>query len=74
MVGQLTPYIGAVLTAKSFVIAIIGSLDNPFKVVLGGCALGIAEAFGAVYFGSTYVNVISFGLLAHLIQAGCILN
>jgi branched-chain amino acid transport system permease protein len=63
MVSQLTPYIGAQLTAKSFVIAIIGSLDNPFKVVLGGCALGVAEAFGAVYFGSTYVNVISFGLL-----------
>ena len=37
MVGQLTPYIGAELTAKSFVIAIIGSLDNPFRVVLGGC-------------------------------------
>src|ERR1043166_4601154 len=63
MVGQLTPYIGAELTAKSFVIAIIGSLDNPFRVVLGGCLIGVAEAFSAVYFGSTYVNVISFGLL-----------
>jgi branched-chain amino acid transport system permease protein len=63
MVGQLTPYIGAELTAKSFVIAIIGSLDNPFRVVLGGCIIGIAESFGAVYFGSTYINVISFGLL-----------
>jgi branched-chain amino acid transport system permease protein len=63
MVGQLTPYVGAELTAKSFVIAIIGSLDNPFRVVLGGCLIGVAEAFGAVYFGSTYVNVISFGLL-----------
>jgi len=63
MVGQLTPYIGADLTAKSFVIAIIGSLDNPFRVVIGGCIIGIAESFGAVYFGSTYINVISFGLL-----------
>jgi branched-chain amino acid transport system permease protein len=63
MVAQLTPYIGAELTAKSFVIAIIGGLDNPFRVVLGGCVIGIAEAFGAVYFGSTYINVISFGLL-----------
>ena len=63
MVGQLTPYIGAELTAKSFVIAIIGSLDNPFRVVLGGCIIGIAKSFGAVYFGSTYINVISFGLL-----------
>ena len=63
MVAQLTPYIGAELTAKSFVIAIIGGLDNPFRVVLGGCVVGIAEAFGAVYFGATYKNVISFGLL-----------
>ena len=63
MVSQITPYIGAELTAKSFVIAIIGGLDNPFRVVLGGCVIGIAEAFGAVYFGPTYTNVISFGLL-----------
>lgn len=63
MVAQLTPYIGAELTAKSFVIAIIGGLDNPFRVVLGGCVVGIAEAFGVVYFGATYKNVISFGLL-----------
>jgi branched-chain amino acid transport system permease protein len=59
----VTPYIGAELTAKSFVIAIIGRLDNPFSVVLAGCVIGVAEAFGAVYFGSTYTNVISFGLL-----------
>jgi branched-chain amino acid transport system permease protein len=63
MVAQLTPYIGAGLTAKSFVIAIIGRLDNPFSVVLGGCVIGIAEAFGAIYFGPTYTDVISFGLL-----------
>lgn len=63
MVAQLTPYIGAGLTAKSFVIAIIGRLDNPFSVVLAGCVIGIAEAFGAVYFGPTYSDVISFGLL-----------
>jgi branched-chain amino acid transport system permease protein len=63
MVAQLTPYIGAELTAKSFVIAIIGRLDNPFSVVLGGCVIGVAEAFGAVWFGPTYTDVISFGLL-----------
>ena len=63
MVAQLTPYIGAELTAKSFVIAIIGRLDNPFGVVFGGCVIGIAEAFGAVWIGPTYTDVISFGLL-----------
>jgi branched-chain amino acid transport system permease protein len=63
MVSQITPYIGASLTAKSFVIAIIGGLDNPFRVILGGCVIGIAEAFGGVYFGPTYTDAISFGLL-----------
>jgi branched-chain amino acid transport system permease protein len=63
MIAQITPYIGVSLTAKSFVIAIIGGLDNPFKVMLGGCIIGVAESLGAVAFGSTYTDVISFGLL-----------
>jgi branched-chain amino acid transport system permease protein len=63
IVSQLTPYIGASLTAKSFVIAIIGGLDNPLRVIVGGCVIGIAEAFGAIFFGSTYTDLISFGLL-----------
>ena len=69
MIAQITPYIGAELTLKSFVIAIIGGLDNPFYVVLGDCVIGIAEAFGAVYFGPTYTNVIGFGLLVLILIA-----
>ncbi|MFC2967800.1 branched-chain amino acid ABC transporter permease [Acidimangrovimonas pyrenivorans] len=63
MVSDLTPYIGASLTAKSFVIAIIGGLSNPFYVILGGICVGVAEALTALYFGPTYSDVISFGLL-----------
>lgn len=63
MISNLTPYIGASLTAKSFVIAIIGGLNNPFNVILGGIVVGIAESLAALYLGPTYTDVISFGLL-----------
>ncbi|HTJ01524.1 MAG TPA: branched-chain amino acid ABC transporter permease [Methylovirgula sp.] len=62
-IANLTPYIGASLTAKSFVIAIIGGLNNPFYVILGGIFVGIAESLAALYLGPTYTDVISFGLL-----------
>jgi branched-chain amino acid transport system permease protein len=62
-IANLTPYIGASLTAKSFVIAIIGGLNNPFYVLLGGIVVGIAESLAALYLGPTYTDVISFGLL-----------
>lgn len=63
MISNLTPYIGASLTAKSFVIAIIGGLANPFNVILAGFLVGIAESLAALYIGATYSDVISFGLL-----------
>ncbi len=60
---HLTPYVGASLTAKSFVIAIIGGLSNPFNVILGGLVVGVAEQLASLYLGPTYIDVISFGLL-----------
>jgi branched-chain amino acid transport system permease protein len=69
IVSQLTPYVGNTLTAKSFVIAILGGLDRPLGVIAGGLALGIAEALTAVYLDPTYTNVISFGLLVLVLVA-----
>jgi branched-chain amino acid transport system permease protein len=63
MVSQVTPYIGATLTAKSFVITIIGGLENPFGIVLGGIAIGVIEALASIYIGPTFTDAISFGLL-----------
>ncbi|KAJ0341698.1 hypothetical protein COL154_014130, partial [Colletotrichum chrysophilum] len=60
---HLTPYVGASLTAKSFVIAIIGGLSNPFNVILGGIVVGVAEQLASLYLGPTYIDVIAFGLL-----------
>lgn len=63
VVSQINPYIGAALTAKSFAIAIIGGLENPLGVVVGGIFLGIVESLTALYVGPTYVDVASFGIL-----------
>ena len=63
LVSQVNPYIGAPLTAKSFAIAIIGGLDNPLGVIVGGLFLGIVESFTALYVGPTYTSVASFGIL-----------
>ena len=63
LVSQINPYIGGPLTAKSFVIAIIGGLDNPLGVIVGGLALGVIESLTALYIGPTYRDVASFGIL-----------
>ncbi len=63
LVAQLTPYVGVPLTAKSFAIAIIGGLDNPLGVIVGGLVLGLAEAFGSLWLGPTYRDAVSLGLL-----------
>jgi branched-chain amino acid transport system permease protein len=62
-VSQINPYIGATLTAKSFAISIIGGLDNPLGVIVGGLFLGIVESLTALYIGPTFSDVASFGIL-----------
>ena len=62
-VSQLNPSIGGALTAKSFAIAIIGGLDNPLGVLVGGLFLGIVESLTTLYIGPTYADVASFGIL-----------
>jgi branched-chain amino acid transport system permease protein len=62
-VSQINPYIGASLTAKSFAISIIGGLDNPLGVIVGGLFLGIVESLTALYIGPTFSDVASFGIL-----------
>jgi branched-chain amino acid transport system permease protein len=62
-VSQINPYIGATLTAKSFAISIIGGLDNPLGVLVGGMVLGIIESLTILYVGATFGDVASFGVL-----------
>jgi len=63
VVSQINPYIGASLTAKSFAISIIGGLENPLGVIVGGMFLAIVESLTALYIGPTYTDVASFGIL-----------
>jgi branched-chain amino acid transport system permease protein len=63
VVSQINPYIGDALTAKSFAIAVIGGLDNPMGVVVGGLFLGVLESLTSLYIGPTYTDVASFGVL-----------
>lgn len=62
-VSQINPYVGASLTAKSFAISIIGGLDNPLGVLVGGLFLGIIESLTTAYIGPTFADVASFGVL-----------
>ncbi|MBN9476838.1 MAG: branched-chain amino acid ABC transporter permease [Bordetella sp. SCN 67-23] len=62
-VSQINPYIGATLTAKCFAISIIGGLDNPLGVLVGGLFLGIIESLTTLYVGPTFADVASFGIL-----------
>jgi branched-chain amino acid transport system permease protein len=62
-VSQINPYIGASLTAKSFAISIIGGLDNPLGVIVGGLFLGVVESLTMLYIGPTFADVASFGIL-----------
>jgi branched-chain amino acid transport system permease protein len=69
VVSQITPYMGVTLTAKSFVIAILGGLDKPLGVIIGGLILGIAEAMTALYLDPTFTDIISFGMLVVILVA-----
>jgi len=59
----ISPMMGGELTLKSFVVVIIGGLGSMLGPIIGGLALGITEAFGTDWFGSTYGNLIGFTIL-----------
>jgi branched-subunit amino acid ABC-type transport system permease component len=51
------------LKGHYFAIAIIGGLDNPLGVIVGGLVLGIIESLAVLYIGATFADVASFGVL-----------
>jgi len=59
----INPMMGGILTLKSFVVVIIGGLGTMFGPIIGGLTLGVAEALGSNWFGTTYENFISFSIL-----------
>lgn len=59
----ISPMMGGILTLKSFAVVIIGGLGSMLGPLVGGVALGVTEALGTTWFGSTYENLISFTIL-----------
>ncbi len=59
----ISPMMGGTLTLKSFAVVIMGGLGSMLGPIIGGLALGIAEALGSTWFGSTYADLISFTIL-----------
>lgn len=63
MLFPIQPTMGGVLTLKSFAVSVIGGLGTMAGPVVGGLVLGLAENLTSAYIGTTYPNLISFGLL-----------
>ncbi len=60
-VFQVTPTMGALATAKSFVVVILGGLGSFPGAIAGGLLLGLVESLGAGYVSAAYED--SIGLL-----------
>ncbi len=63
IIFPVTPIMGGHLTLKSFVVTIIGGLGTMFGPIIGGLTLGIVEAFGTNWIGTTFESLISFTIL-----------
>ncbi len=63
IIFPVTPIMGGHLTLKSFVVTIIGGLGTMFGPIIGGLTLGIIEAFGTNWLGTTFESLISFTVL-----------
>jgi len=60
---SLKPTYGLMLILKVIVASIIGGIGSMRGALVGGLMLGVAENFGAYYFGSQWQDTVAFGLL-----------
>jgi branched-chain amino acid transport system permease protein len=54
---------GTLFGIKAFAVAILGGIGNAWGVVLAGLIYGIAEALVTALMGSTYTQIVTFGLV-----------
>ena len=53
---------GTLFGLKAFAAAIVGGMDSALGVMVAGTAMGLIEALAISVLGSTYTQMISFGL------------
>jgi branched-chain amino acid transport system permease protein len=54
---------GTLFGIKAFAVAILGGIGNPWGVMLAGLIYGSAESLITAGFGSTYTQILTFGLV-----------
>jgi len=54
---------GTLFGIKAFAVAILGGIGNPWGVMLAGLIYGSAESLITAAFGSTYTQIVTFGLV-----------
>jgi branched-chain amino acid transport system permease protein len=54
---------GMLFGIKAFAVAILGGIANPWGVMLAGLLNGSAESLITAAFGSTYTQILTFGLV-----------
>ncbi len=54
---------GTLFGIKAFAVAILGGIGNPWGVMLAGLLYGSAESLITAAFGSTYTQILTFGLV-----------
>ena len=69
MIFPISPLSGPVYLGKAFVVCVLGGLGSVPGALVGGLALGLAESFGALWFGPEHAATLSFVLLILILLA-----
>jgi branched-chain amino acid transport system permease protein len=60
---SVSPWMGAALLGKAFVVCVLGGLGSLEGAILGGVLLGTVESLAVVYWSSEWKDVVSFLVL-----------
>jgi len=63
MIFPISPLSGPAYLGKAFVVCVLGGLGSVAGALVGGLALGLAESFGALWFGAEHATTLAFLLL-----------
>lgn len=61
--NSVTAFMGIAYGLKGLIVMIVGGVSSPSGAVMGGLLLGLVESYTITYISSTFVTVVTFGLL-----------